>query len=739
MKFHFIYQYDSSDCGAACLAMICKFYGLKISVTQMREVIGTDKNGTSGFGMVEGCKKLNLDVNAVKVVHKVFKDNIPLPCIAQIQTKYGDHYVVIYKKRRNKLIIADPRLGKIKQNQEDFSKEWTGVLFLIKPNSRFKPQSCFKMSETIINFFKEENLPQTVKNQDNKKINWQDLHIKKYLFYLVFLSLIGILLGITGSFYYQILIDNVLPSKSYTLLKNVTVLFIFIGSLELVISAIRSYLFSVFGKKIDVKTMLKYYNHVLKLPINFFKTRELGEILTNFNSAYQIKDTITQLLVNGCINVILIIGCSITLCAINFKLYMISFSALLIYCIIIFLFQSKLKKLLKDQIEHNADLDTILIETISEITTIKASAVDQHFTKKFKKAFIKYLEKSNSLDRMSILEGVLANFVSAIGEILVLCFGVHAIMENKFSIGTFLTFNSLLMFFWNATQELIELQTTVQITWVNICRIFEVLSLPTEVDKRSLQKSRISLIAPIDLIDINFRYGSRRSILSNLNMHIESGAKIAIVGENGMGKSTIAKLILNFYKPQTGKILFGNNSIEEIDLGYLRSKIAYLTQDAVLFKGTLEENLKQKDPEITEQKFAEICKDCGIDRLVRLLPGGYQFKINDYGTHFSGGQKQLIAFTRAIINNPDVIILDEATSNMDSTTEKRIIELLFNKFKQSTVIIISHKLLLACRCEKIFVLKDGNIIAHGSDSELKKSCQFYNNLWQNYYGWNYIN
>ncbi len=213
----------------------------------------------------------------------------------------------------------------------------------------------------------------------------------------MFLSLIGILLGITGSFYYQILIDNVLPSKSYTLLKNVTVVFIFIGSLELVISAIRSYLFSNFGKKIDAKIMLKYYNHVLKLPINFLKTRELGEILTNFNSAYQIKDTITQLLVNGCINVILIIGCSITLCAINFKLYMISFSALLIYCIIIFLFHSKLKKLLKDQIEHNADLDTILIETISEITTIKASAVDQHFTKKFKKAFIKYLEKSNSI------------------------------------------------------------------------------------------------------------------------------------------------------------------------------------------------------------------------------------------------------------------------------------------------------------------------------------------------------
>ncbi len=733
MKFHFIYQYDSSDCGAACLAMICKFYGLKISVTQMREMIGTDKNGTSGFGMVEGCKKLNLNVNAVKMVNKLFKNNIPLPCIAQIQTKYGDHYVVVCKKKGNKLIVADPRLGKIKQKQEDFAKEWTGVLFLIKPNGKFKPQSCFKM-EAIINFLKENHTQKIIKNQNNKKINWEDLHIKKYLFYLMFLSLIGILLGVASSFYYKILIDNVLPNKSYTLLKNITLLFIFIGSLELIISAIRSYLFSVFSKKIDAKIMLKYYNHVLKLPINFFKTRELGEVLTNFSSAYQIKDSITQLLVNGCINIILIIGCSITLCTISFKLYMVSFSALLIYCIIIFLFQNRLKKLLKDQIEHNADLDTILIETISEITTIKASAVDQYFTKKFKKAFLKYLEKSDSLDRTSILEGALANFVSTIGEILVLCFGVYAIMANKFSIGMFLTFNSLLTFFWNAAQELIELQTTVQITWVNICRIFEVLSLPTETEERPSQKEHISLITPIELINVNFRYGSRRSILNNLNMHIEAGAKIAIVGENGMGKSTIAKLLLNFYKPQAGKILFGNNLIDELNLTYLRSKIAYLTQDAVLFKGTLEENLKQKNPKIVEQEFTEICKACGIDKLVSLLPGGYQFKINDYGANFSGGQKQLIAFTRAIINNPHIIILDEATSNMDSATERRVLELLFNKFKQSTLIIISHKLSLASLCEKVFVLKDGNIIAHGSDAELKKNCQFYNKLWQDYYG-----
>lgn len=307
-------------------------------------------------------------------------------------------------------------------------------------------------------------------------------------------------------------------------------------------------------------------------------------------------------------------------------------------------------------------------------------------------------------------------------------------MANKFSVGTFLTFNSLLIFFWNAAQELIELQTTVQITWVNICRIFEVLSLPTEVEERPSQKEHISLITPIELINVNFRYGSRRSILNNLNMHIEAGAKIAIVGENGMGKSTIAKLLLNFYKPQTGKILFGNNLIDELNLTYLRSKIAYLTQDAVLFKGTLEENLKQKNPRIIEQEFIEVCKDCGIDKLVNLLPGGYQFKINDYGTNFSGGQKQLIAFTRAIINNPHIIILDEATSNMDSATERRVIELLFNKFKQSTLIIISHKLSLASRCEKIFVLKDGGIIAHGSDAELKENCQFYNKLWQDYYG-----
>lgn len=734
MKFRFIPQYDSSDCGAACVSMICRFYGLKKSITEIREIIGTDKNGTSAFGIVNGCKKLNLDVDVVKLNHKIIDHQIFMPCIAQTQNEIGDHYLVIYKKAKEYLIIADPAVGVVRKSRFEFSKNWSGVLFFIKPNKEFKTENTSTVKNIWLNIlkheFNSENI--SVKRKGNlSSTDWENIKFKKSLIRLTLLSGVGILLGILGSFYYKFLIDNVLPKKSYYFLKIVSLIFMLIGIFETVLLSIQSYLFFIFGQKIDIKLVLKYYRHILNLPLNFFETRDSGDILSRINDVYEIKNVIVTLFVNCYLNFIMLIGCSITLCSISIKLFLVTLVTLVIYISIILFFRKKLRKQVREKIEQEIKLNTTLIETILGIETIKALGLESHFTERVKNIFKKCLDKCNAFKKTESFESFLISFISKIGSILTVWFGIFGVIHGNISFGEFLTFNALLVFFLQPANELILFQSQMQLLWFNLCRLSEVLALPAE-NRRNSNKIPQSLIKPIKIINVDFRYGSRQLVLKNFNMEIKAGEKVAIIGPSGSGKSTISKLILNFYTPENGKIMLGDEQINKIDVNYLRKRIAYLPQKVVLFSGSLEKNLKQKNPNISEENFTNVCRKCEIDKLAAHLPGGYQFKITEQGMNFSGGQRQILAFARAIMKKPDIVILDEATSNMDSITESKLIKLMFEELKDSTIIMIAHKLTTTLACQKVFVLQDGRVIASGTDSELKKNCLLYNQLWTEY-------
>lgn len=398
---------------------------------------------------------------------------------------------------------------------------------------------------------------------------------------------------------------------------------------------------------------------------------------------------------------------------------------------VILLFRKKVNRQIKEAIGLENQLDSLLIESVDTIETIKSLGSEQVFVEKFKTAFAKCLEQGILYVKVIEKENFLIRLISTAGGIAVLWLGIHNVMIGTLSFGAFLTFDALLVFFLRPAQELIELQASLQTTWINFCRMHEMIELPTE---KSLggSKNLSSLLVPIEMKNISFRYGSRRLTLLDLSLRIEPGEKVAIVGRSGAGKSTISKLLLGFYFPEAGEIFWGEDEVRQLDVSSLRQKIAYVPQDVALFRGSIEENLKQKNQDVPEFEFRRICKICGVDEFVEELPGRYQFKITHQGGNFSNGQRQRLALARAIMKRPDVIILDEATSNVDTITENRIVKMLLDELRESTVIMIAHRLSMAQNCQKIIVIDGGKVIGEGTDLQLRESCALYRELWASY-------
>ncbi|GHU86300.1 hypothetical protein FACS1894198_5910 [Clostridia bacterium] len=260
------------------------------------------------------------------------------------------------------------------------------------------------------------------------------------------------------------------------------------------------------------------------------------------------------------------------------------------------------------------------------------------------------------------------------------------------------------------------------------------MELKTEKQKQGAEAKRLnSLFLPIDINDVRFRYGSRKLALDGLNMRIEPGEKVAIVGPSGVGKSTISKLLMNFYIPESGEIHFGEHNIKNLDVDCFRARIASLPQDVVLFKGSLEENIKQKNKSVAQSEFEKVCEMCRLDEFVCELPGGYSFRITEYGHNFSGGQKQRIALARALIQEFDLLIMDEATSGMDSITERLIMDVVFKQLSESTVVLIAHRLTSAARCQKIFVVDGGKVVESGSHEALMAAGGLYKKMTDQYF------
>jgi ABC-type bacteriocin transporter len=704
-------QHDISDCGAACLASVSAFHGLRMPIARIRQLASTDQKGTNLLGMLEAAEKLGFSAKAVKGdFDSIFE--IPYPTIAHvIIDKKLHHYVVVYGATSEGIKVMDPARGTMELiPSDDFKKIWTGILVLLAPMDKFQQG--------------DETVPVLTRFMYLLKPH------KKILVQVMVGAAAYTLLGFATSIYLQKILDNVLPDANQNLLNLMSLVMIFILLTQLFINYTRTLLTIKTGQQIDARLILGYYKHLLSLPQSFFDRMRPGEIISRMNDAVKIRVFVNDVLVALGVNIFIVLFSFTLMFTSYWKLALVMMLVVPLYAIIYRFSNSINKRTQRKLMEDNAELSSQLVESVNSVGTIKRFGLEEYANMKTENRFIKLLGSVYNSANNTLRVGTSTNFVSGLFTVILLWVGSTFVLDNNLTPGELLSFYAIMGYFTGPVISLIGMNKTMQDALIAADRLFEIMDLERESvgDKTSLTPE---MTGDIVFKDVHFRYGTRVEVFKGLNLEIPKGKITAVVGESGSGKTTLLSLLQNIYSLEAGSINIGDFDIKYISPYSLRTLVSVVPQKVDLFAGDVIENIAVGEYEPDIQKIINICRKLGILEFIESLPNGFHTFLGENGTNLSGGQRQRLAIARALYREPEILILDEATSALDSLSEQYIQEAVNElRAEGKTVIIIAHRLSTVMNADKIIVLHKGELIEQGTHDELLKHGQHYFSMWE---------
>jgi ATP-binding cassette, subfamily C, bacteriocin exporter len=703
-------QRDITDCGAACLASVAAFYNVVLPVSRIRQFAGTDKKGTNVLGLIEASGKIGFMAKGVKGEwESLFK--IPKPAIAHIIVKgILTHYVVIVKVTDKYIEIMDPGDGELhKVSHEEFKKEWTGVLILIAPGEKF-----------------------TVRNEKDSisKRLWQLIKPNQMV---LLQSLIGAIvfsvLGLSMSLYVGRLVDHVIPGGNINLLNLLGVAMIVIILFRLLLSFFQSLFILKTGQRIDASLILGYYQHLLKLPQTFFDNMRTGEIISRIGDAVKIRIFINDVSVTMVLNIFVLVVSFILMFAFFWKLAIIMLVVIPFYYLIYHISNKLNKKVQRKVMEKAADLEAQFVESLNSAGTIKRFSLEEFSNFKTETKFVALLESIYKSGFNSIFSSSSASMITQIITILVLWTGTGFVLKTQITPGELLSFYAVVGYFTGPVTSIIGFNRTLQDARIAADRLFEIFDL--EVDDESDKiELKPEMVNDICFENVKFRHGTRVLVFDSLNLTIKRGEITAIVGESGSGKTTLVSLLQNLYPLQEGHIRIGDYDLIHFTNKSLREVISIVPQKVDLFAGDVIDNIAIGEFIPDMKKVLAVTQKLGMTKFIETLPNGFRTYLGENGATLSGGQKQRIAIARALYRNPEVLILDEATSSLDSQAEKFVqdtIQLLRDENK--TVIVIAHRLSTINHADRVIVLDKGVVVQAGTFVELSVADGYFRKMW----------
>jgi ABC-type bacteriocin transporter len=692
-------QRDITDCGAACLASVAAYYKLGLPVARIRQLAGTDKKGTNVLGLTEAAGKIGFLAKGVKGEwDSLFK--IPKPAIAHVIVKERlHHYVVLIRANARYIEIMDPCDGCLhKISHEEFKKQWTGVLILIVPGEKFTAGNE-KISLTT-HFWK------LIK--PNRGILLQSLTG----------ALVLSVLGLAMSIYVGKLVDNVLPGGNLSLLNLLGIAMVVIIILRLILSFFQNIFILKTGQKIDATLILGYYQHLLKLPQTFFDNMRTGEIISRIGDAVKIRVFVNDVSINLIINLFILIVSFIMMFTFFWKLALIMLFVVPFYIIIYIISDRLNRKVQRRVMERSADLEAQLVESLNSAGTIKRFGLEDFSNLKTETRFVGLLEIIYKSGLNSIFSSSSTGLVSQLITILVLWSGAGYAIGLQITPGELLSFYSIVGYFTGPVTSIIGFNRTLQDAKIAADRLFEIFDLEIEDEKNKIEL-KPEMADDIHFESVKFRYGTRVDVFDSLSLTIKKGEITAVVGESGSGKTTLISLLQNLYPLQSGNIRIGSHDIRYLTNQSLRKVVSIVPQRIDLFAGNVVENIAVGEFNPDMERVINICEKLGMTKFIEHLPHGFNTYLGENGSTLSGGQQQRIAIARALYRNPQILILDEATSSLDSLSEEFVQDTLkFMRKENKTVIIIAHRLSTVTLADRIIVLDKGSVIQDGTFSEL---------------------
>jgi len=703
-------QHDITDCGAACVSSIAAYYKLYIPISKIRQLIGTEKEGTNILGILEGAQKLGFDAKGVKGnLESLYK--IPTPAIAHVIVDGRlKHFVVIYKITKKHVQIMDPGSGNMKKTAIDmFIEQWTGVLVIMLPNDTFKAQN-----EKVSQFLRFWHL------------------LKPHKFILI-QALIGsvfyTILGFSTSIYIQKITDYVLLNDNFKLLNIMSVSMILLLIIQIVLSIFKDIFLIRTGQEIDARLILGYYKHLLKLPQNFFDTMRVGEILSRINDAVKIRLFINNTSLTLMVNIFIVIFSFILMFTYYWKLGLLMIGILPVYLMIFFVTNRLNKKTERKIMESAANLESQLVESLNSVSTVKLFGLEDMMQNKTEIRFIKLLQNGYQSSLNEVFSRSSTQGISSLFTILLLWIGSYYVMAKQLTPGELFSFYAIIGYFTGPVSGLISSNKTIQNALIAADRLFEVLDLEIETPQNSYSWNNTT-IEHIKFKNVDFSYNNRSPVFTNLNLLFKKGEITAVVGESGSGKSTLIHLIQGLYYLNGGSIFLNEQDIKYVTKKSLRNLISVVPQKIHLFDGNLLENIALGQTQIDMEKVLKICDSLEMTSFIEELPQGFNTYLGENGATLSGGQKQRVAIARALYQDPEVLILDEATSSLDSLSDAALQKTLISlKENQKTIIMISHRLLNLSRVDRIMVLDKGSLVQSGRHENLILEKGIYQQLW----------
>ena len=670
-KYPFTKQEGLKDCAAACMQMIIKYYNGYISINDLNEMLETTKEGVSAFKIIEVSNKIGFKATGIRLNLLELTKSVTLPVIAHVVINNYNHYIVVYKidSFKKSVIIADPQ-SKIKTiSFKEFESIWTNVIINLYPVKPIEHRNY------------------------EKHLNYKNIILKnkKTIFQLCYISFIYMILSIVASFYMKYVFDNYL--SNFHLIFTVFILFIIINLYKIFTNLIRTKILIDLNKNIDIDLSLDIFSKILSLPYGYYRNKTTGEIITRYTELSKIRETISKVLLTLFLDLPLCITSFIIMYFLNSKLTMISLIAVLLYTVIVIVYNRILNDTILEAQIKKAEMNTVLIESINGFETIKGLNLYDYIKLKFENKYIKYLKNVIRIDSILNIKENLKEIVNQLIEMIIIFTGVIYVRSETITIGTLMTYNSILVFFLAPIRNLLSLDNSIIESKRIVKRVNEMLKKEENVKKINIVYSDILIKS------LSFKQ-NEKIILNKINLHISKGEKVIITGKSGSGKSTLLKILMNYYNDYQGKIKINGINIKSINL-----KNVYISQNETLFTDTIYNNIVLGN---NDSNFSEVVKMCYVDEIINSNLG-YNQIIEENGFNISGGQKQRIILARSIINEFDLLLIDEGLNQIDVELERKILKNLFNKFHDKTIIIVSHRLENMDLYDKLIKLENGKV------------------------------
>ncbi len=713
--FKLIKQHDMKDCGAACFSMICLFYNLRLPMAKIRKIVNSDCDGTSIYGIVKGAECVGFKAEALcgnreELISAVNTKDAKLPFIARvIIDETQEHFVVVYRVTANRIFIADPDVGKKSLSYNKFFSIWSGHIV------------TFEKTES----FKEGNYTSSVTKAFKGFLSKNKLCLTGILLFSIIINTVSIL----GAFLLQIVVESVSTNDLYRnnlvfICVSIIILYLFQG----IVAIVRNISVSKLAMKIDQKLMLSFFNHLVELRIEDVRTRKTGELISRFADASNIRRALCRASVSLFLDSIMILSAIAILFILSEQLFYLSIIFVVLYFMVIILFLAPIRKTNEKILENNSQVISYLKESICVLPTIKAFSAEDEVKEKTKTRINKFLKSCVKGTVVGSCQENISYMIASVGAVCLLLRGAQLSMNGIISIGTLLTFHSIFTYLLNSVRNIINLQPDIQVAAIANERLRDILDLDCECG----DDVEIDPTGDINFVDVDFRYGYGNLVLDKINLTIKHGECVAIVGESGSGKTTIANLLMGLYQPGCGAITIGGKDISKANPKHIRNQISYVSQTTDFFTDTVRNNLVLGNKNISDDEIEEACRLSKAADFIKELPLGYNTIIGENGISLSRGELQRLSIARALLKKSKILILDEATSNLDSITEKAIKKMIHSLHGEVTIIVIAHRLNTIKNCDSICVLGSGKILERGTHEELMENRGSYYNLYNNY-------